>query len=289
MAYNLFLEFSRPIPVEDVTRYFEGRRWYRMLASAEYSNPNTGVDFSFTVVIDSRRIIGSALGVNFQMHSLRPHVFCLEAEHEIRSCANRFGASVFDPLDGSVMFDEEISTEALLRGWKTSGEIECREKLRGAGATYPVYAMPARQIGQSWHWNYQFESSERRFRWSASVPHAKLFAVNGVLYTGVVWYDSIPGLVPDVDIVIVIRHALASTGWRDFHEYCLLRQSDLDAVLAPLKDHGLPMLARRPMFHVSPAQIRGFVSSLMPSTDHIAFVPLGRVLDQELFMQHLDF
>ncbi|WP_176053404.1 hypothetical protein [Paraburkholderia caribensis] len=289
MAYNLFLDFCRPVSVDEVTAYFESRRWYRTLCDVvEYWNPNTGVDFSFNVVHDSHRSIDGAFGVNFQMHSLRPHVFCLEAEHEIRACANRFSATVFDPVSGSMMSDEEISTEALLRGWKNSGEIECRERLQGTGATYPVYAMPARQIGRSWHWNYQFEASERRFRWRVTVPHARLFAVNGVLYTGIVWYDSIPDLIPDVDVVIVVRHAMSLNEWHAFHEYCLLRQSDLDAVLAPLTDYGLPMLARRPLFHITPAQVRGFVSSLVPSTDHIAAVPLGRVLDQELFIQHLD-
>ncbi|WP_321871954.1 hypothetical protein [Paraburkholderia tropica] len=282
MSYDLFFEFQSPVQAEELGRYFAARPNYQSENGAFYQNPATGVYFKFTWPTDakgSRSFSRSAFNMNF----FRPHVFALEAEPEVRSFVERFSARVQDPQkDG--MGDGPYSTNGFLNGWNTGNEYACEAALTMQAPSHKFYTLPANEIERVWRWNFSIASTQASFGESLFVPRIMPLLINGELRTVVVWGDGIPELIPEVDMLLIIRDELAPVPANGVHQKdkCLVLQSSVNEILAPLSDDGFALRVRKPTYNVAPDAVRKFIRSLPQATDHITGVAMDSILDGEL-------
>src|ERR1051325_2662308 len=132
MSYDLYFKSrnqnSKPTPIEFV-EYFRQRKNYEVSnQQVVYQNETTGVYFVFDIGELSDMEDSDLLPLSFNLNYLRPHIFGLEAEPEIRSLVEKFSLLVSDDqLDG--MSDGEYSTEGFLRGWNKGNEFGYRSIL----------------------------------------------------------------------------------------------------------------------------------------------------------------
>ncbi len=104
------------------------------------------------------------------------------------------------------------------------------------------------------------------------------------LHTVVVWGDGIPELIPEVDMLLIIRDELAPVLANGVHQKdkCLVLQNSVNEILAPLSEDGYVLRVRKPTYNVAPDAVQKFIRSLPQTTDHIAGVAMDSILDGEL-------
>jgi len=282
MSYDLFFEFQSPVQAEDLDRYFATRPNYQSGNGAFYQNQATGVYFQFTWSADatgSRTVSRSAFNMNF----FRSHVFALEAEPEVRSFVERFSARVQDPQKEG-MGDGPYSTNGFLKGWNTGNEYAYEAILTMQAPSHKFYTLPANEIEWVWRWNFSIASTQASFGESLFVPRIMPLLINGELHTVVVWGDGIPELIPEVDMLLIIRDELAPVPANGVHQKdkCLVLQNSVNEILAPLSDDGYALRVRKPTYNVAPDAVRKFIRSLPQTTDHITGVAMDSILDGEL-------
>jgi hypothetical protein len=279
MSYDLYFDLSQPTLCADIERHFRERPHYQVNDAAVYQNANTGVYFQFNWPRDSA--VDRVSRVAFNMNYFRPHVFGLEAEPEVRAFVARFSPKVEDPQMGGMV---SYARERFLSGWNTGNEAAYGGILQMQQPTRKLYTLPSADLERIWRWNLLIEQTQAKFGQSLFVPRIMLLAVNGELTTAVAWGDGIPELIPEVQAVFVVRDELSSdsVAHNSAKDRCLIRQSALDAVLAPLVDSGYPLRVRSPSYNKPPAAVRTFIKSLAATSDHITGISFDSVLDREL-------
>ncbi|MBN3765267.1 hypothetical protein [Burkholderia sp. Ac-20365] len=279
MSYDLYFNFSDPIPGVEIERFFGGRANYQVNDGATYQNASTGVYFTF---LWSRDGNGNKVSrVSFNINYFRPHVFALEAEPELSAFVARFSPNIEDPqLHG--MGSGPYARERFLAGWNTGNEAAYDAILRMQQPSQKVYTLPSAELESIWRWNLLIGETQAKFGQSLFVPRIMMLAVNGELITIAVWGDGIPELIPEVQAVLVVRDALSPLKGSNTKDRCLVSQDKLDSILAPLANSGYPRRVRIPQYNEPPQAVRSFIQSLMPTSDHITGIPLESVLDREL-------
>src|SRR5436190_23953911 len=107
MSYDLYFcatDDRQPLTLSDLRAFFGARPHYQMNpGQAWYQNEDTHVYFSFEHSDDDGTVEPHPArysNVMFNMNFLRPHVFALEAEPEVRAFVEAFELAVDDPQEG---------------------------------------------------------------------------------------------------------------------------------------------------------------------------------------------
>lgn len=168
MSYDLYI-IPKAFDAEAIRAYFAARRFYEVgETQAFYSNPDTGVYFSFETVAAQRGEDEGALTpphVIFNMNFNRPHTFGLEAEPEVAAFISAFQCTVEDPQTEG-MGGPNYSRERFLSGWNFGNRYGVRTVLAHVSEP-PLTADPV-HIEEAWAWNYgraqlQKEAGENQF------------------------------------------------------------------------------------------------------------------------------
>lgn len=283
MYYSLFFEFVDTVPLCEVRAYFLGRFGYQVDGQiARYRHSDTGVSFSFDIVELVEGVHRTVTGVSFRLPFLRPHVFCLEAETEIREFLDRFCSKIFDQRAGSESYCG-FSTCEFMRRWRDGSHDAFALRLRGNGRGRPVYFLPGNELNRAWRWNSGVAEYGKIFGRSVEVPVIKLIALGGVVRTGIVLNEQIPCVVPNVDIVLVKRseNPQMTCVENTYSGYNVLRQHELDFVMGPLEEYCMPFRVRIPQPDDARC-IQALKQVLPPADMHIIEVAIEDVVEQEL-------
>ena len=167
MSYDLYLFPSEQesFGSEAFRALFEGRAHYALGdAQAVYRNPNTGVYFSFELVVPGPEAEedgdadedGAEAGewvedprfgapyIFFAVHLLRSHVFALEAAAELAALAEAAGPGLFDPQTG--LFADRFDPDAFLAGWREANAAEQADAVARAEALLAIPATPEEPV-----------------------------------------------------------------------------------------------------------------------------------------------
>ena len=280
MSYDLFFTFPQPVSKMEVETYFLGRPNFQCNGAAVYENADTGVYFSFNFETDDS-VQARRLRVAFNLNYFRPHIFGLEAEAEVRAFIERFQASVEDPqMHG--MGQGPYSTEKFFSGWNAGNAFGYQAIT--AQNKGPHLACPEAKMEAAWRWNSAKRVMQQKFADTLFVPTVMFGTVDGQLHSLVVWGDGIPMLMPQTDLVIIVRDQLAPKpffGQRS-KDMCLLRPDELDGLLGQFSEMGYPRPTRL-IEHIEPSrEITKFIGKLSPFKGQLKVVPVHTVLSQEL-------
>ena len=155
MSYDLYFKLRKPepLPFGAFAAHFQPRRNYKVLPQqAICQNEDTGVYFSFDLGKLQNEERTDLLPIKFNLNYMRPHVFALEAEPEVRMLVKRFDLLVIDPQIGG-MGEGEYSTDGFLAGWNKGNDIGYRAVL-DTHMDEVMLTLPAPRIEECWRWNY---------------------------------------------------------------------------------------------------------------------------------------
>jgi len=183
LSYDLYL-FPEAFDANALRDWFMARPNYEVEGEqASYTNPETGVDFSF-LIDDSAAPSEDEEApkgpyVSFNVNYFRPHAFGLEAELEVAAFLARFPGRIHDPQR---MGDGPYSREGFLEGWN-HGNRSAYTIMAKQGVDRPLTADPAR-IETAWAWNYSRAQLQAEAGASLFVPK-------------IVWVIPDPGAAPE--------------------------------------------------------------------------------------------
>ncbi|MET0551865.1 MAG: hypothetical protein ABW221_02435 [Vicinamibacteria bacterium] len=236
---------QEPPAVDRLREHFRSRRWYTDEGDQfSYASDDTGVYFSFDAggidagepsdTIDDG-LVPTCL--SFNINYFRPHVFGLEAAHELAAVCDRFSLLVDDPqLDG--MGRGAFTRERFLAGWNAGNLFGHRSLLSSGhdghvpiGHAEGAYSLPAATLERAWRWNYDRQQTQESFG-DVFVPKIAFVQQGGAARTFVVWGDAIPVALPDVDLLLMVRDELAPRRlFRRKRDVCLVAMADAEPVL----------------------------------------------------------
>jgi hypothetical protein len=289
MSYDLYF-VGRKLTEEEFSAYFRSRSYYKVEGSqALYQNEDTGVYFSFDRNRGMEKVDPQApdFDVSFNINFFRPHIFGLEAEPEVNAFINAFGFSVHDPQNHG-MGTGSYSSAGFFAGWNVGNEFGYQCILNNPQQNVASLATyPAERIEQIWRWNLNRNSVQAEFGESLFVPKIIFIRKDGKVASAIIWGDAIPTLIPKIDLVFVLRKALAPRVlFQKKEDKCLVGFSEVSRVLGRYLNHdyGLPsLLLPHPE---SPKEVRDFVSSMKPFAGKLEGISVDKVFDQELVDRH---
>jgi hypothetical protein len=300
MSYDLqfLVQAGQEPPTPDAIReHFRSRRWY---ADEEdhfaYANEDTGVYFSFDVgeldaepdPEDGSHAVDDGLEpacLSFNINYFRPHVFGLEAAHELAALSDRFGLLVDDPqVDG--MGRGIFTRERFLSGWNAGNLFGYRSLLASRHEGHiPIgpggaYSLPAETLERAWRWNYDRQRLQDAIG-DVFVPKIGFVHQDGKARTFVVWGDAIPVALPDVDLLVLVRDELAPRRlFRKKRDICLVAASEAEPVLRLGRRVGGP--SAHTLFERVHLKAVDFFRSRAPFTAPLDGLAQDQVLTREL-------
>jgi hypothetical protein len=216
MSYDLYL-FPRPgappLGRQAFLDYFEGDLYERSDDGVRYSNPDTGVYFTFSYSEGGEDDFRARPHVHFNLNYFRPHTFGLEAERVLTPFARHFDLVVDDPQTEG-MGQGEYTGEGFLRGWDAGNRFahQAMRAMRPAGGA-EVLALPAEVNRKLWDWNYhraRFSEELAEFEdVGVFAPCILFFREGGRARTFCVFPNLVPTAVPRVDRVFILRNELS--------------------------------------------------------------------------------
>jgi hypothetical protein len=279
---------------DEFVTYFTGRPNYAMDgAHAWYSNEDTGVYFSFdhdpqieppedwADVAEPDEIFRPTIA-SFTINLNRPSFFGVEAAGELEAFSRRFALIVHDDqIDGHV--SGSFSSEQFIGSWSATNRWACsavRETSEEKVLTYSGLLLQ-----KTWRWNFQRKATQDAVGEQVFVPKISFAATDGVVRTFAVWPDGISALVPEVDMLVLVRDALAHKRW--------FRRPSPATLLSGWSD-ALPLLSAYPRseepmthFHIRhdypPERVIEFFRRAWPIADkeHFTAIAPDMVLDGE--------
>lgn len=288
MSYDLFFRPSRgtgPSP-EELLAYFDGRARYRIEGTeAWYQNDDTGVYFVFEVGDQEEEEAAGLVPVAFNLNYVRPHVFGLEAELELARFVAHFDLLVRDPQTSGAG-EGAYSAERFLRGWDAGNELACRAGHRTPGDA-EVRHLPRETLDRVWRWNYTRDELYEQLEQDLFVPRILFAEHDGRLKLAVVWPDAIATVLPEVDLVILGRQALAPRRmFRSRPDHAVV---SFDAIRELISDFPLARGVwpyRTMAYDAPPRRIADFVRRQPRLEEGLGVVAPDAVLDSELFLRH---
>jgi hypothetical protein len=251
MSYDLrFLVAADQHPPEPraLREYFRSRRWYEDQGDQLwYANEDTGVYFSFGVGArddapdseEAAAAVGDGLVatcLSFNINYFRPHVFGLEAAQELAAVTARVSLLVDDPQVRG-MGRGAFGKAGFLAGWDAGNLAAHRALLSSAHDGHvPLapHSLPAATLERAWRWNDDRHTLQETLG-DVFVPRISFVQQDGQARTFVVWGDAVPVALPDVDLLLLVRDALAPRRlFRKTRDICLVATADAE----PLLRHG---------------------------------------------------
>ena len=151
--------------------------------------------------------------IAFNLNYMRPHVFGLEAEPEVRRLVEHFGLAVDDPQIHGVARGP-YSTARFLRGWNAGNLSAYRillDHLREHGddaGPRADDALSAATLETHWRWNYGRRALQQELGDDVFVPRVFYAQSDSGTKAFSVWTDAIPIALPMVDLLFLLRRDL---------------------------------------------------------------------------------
>jgi hypothetical protein len=288
MGYDLHLYRDQGQPSLDrneFARHFQGRPHYQTSETeAAYLNPDTGVHFQFCWSEDG--LDGVPGAICFSLNYLRPHVFGLEAEPEVRALVEEHQLVVQDGMywaAGRCPY----STEGFLRSWNTGNRLACESVLRGEDRPRRIWTLPSKRLRRCWRWNH--ERAERNAKLergedTAFYPQISFFADGDRVRTCVVWTEDIPTALPDVDYLRIVRlKSIADSR----HVLALVPRRQLAAVASHFEPRSGPLGCLMPRYSETPREILRFCARWNTLRREPEGLSLDEILERELVEEFL--
>jgi len=281
MSYDLYFTVKQSPPAaEDFENYFENRGKYEVSeAQAFYQNEDTGVYFTFDYGETGQADDEEADSLSFNMNYFRPHYFGLEAAPEVMAFIEAFDLDVIDP-QGDETTNGAFSLDDFLNSWNAGNRFAYRAILSSADgeelfvAPTEEYVYPAEELEKIWQWNFGREDLQRQVGETRFVPKI-MFLKNGEHpASAVVWPDACPIYLPKTDLLILVRHDLASQPLSadDHPELTIVKWQRLAPLLNAFPQGEDPLTFYKLEYDEPPAELREFVKSqpLVPLKEGMA-------------------
>lgn len=275
-----------PLPL--FHEYFARRPHYTVDRDhARYLNPATGVAFEFSFHPTASEYIAI-----FYVDYLRSHVFVLEARPEVAAFIEHFDLALYDPHDGG-MTHGTFEAEGMLRGYNHGNGQVHRRHLRERSPAASLPSLPCDEQRAIWRWN-----ASRELYWdylgraegcASAVPRIEFLHDPDRPHrvrTAVRWLQALPLALPQVDLVLYLRHPDAEPVVVSMHE--------LDPHLAgmPVREAGhvfrvgsedvvVSVAHRLVTYAVAPPDLVRALASGLPRADLSPLAP-HEVLDEEV-------
>lgn len=284
MSYDLYFlagEGKLRPDASALANYFRGRAHYEVTSTqALYDNENTGVYFGFDIDDVSSAEEPDFLA-SFNINYLRPHIFGLEAEPEVRHFIHHFGLSVSDPQNEG-MGEGAYSTEGFLRGWNVGNEFGYKSILSHYPEN-PVMTLAGHRIEECWRWNYERERLQLQLSENVFVPRFMFVEQDGVVKSVVVWPDAIPVAIPKADLVFIPRKdILPRRFFRQQEDTIIVEWDEIEKIIGvfPIQQGALPY--RLVNYQEPPADLINALRNLVTIEGKIEIIPVDSILDAEL-------
>ncbi len=285
MNYDLFFRpTAKTPPCNDhrFTNFFEGRENYRVEdGRADYVNENTGIFFSFEFDEGLEDPYGdpAAFPVCFSMNYLCPHVFGLEAEPEVRAFVEAFKLEVEDPQVGG-MGRGVYSGESFYRGWARGNEMALQLVLKDPPKA-PIFTLPTARLEACWRWNFNRKEELSRVGEEVFVPRLLFVIIDGEVKSLVTWTDGAPSILPEADIVALVRMDLSLV--EGAQEIVVLPFSEVEkGILQKFPIGDGPLRFWRLMYEEPPQTVVDFFTSFEAAPKRFEGISLGNILNGEL-------
>lgn len=287
MSYDLFFRArgERSPSEKELRAYFDGHHRYQLEGDqAWYQNEDTGVYFLFEFGNQGGEgdEVSDLLPISFNINYFRPHVFGLEAESELSRFIAQFELLVSDP-QMSGMGDGEYAAEGFLSGWNAGNELGYSVYLREQKGQRILH-LPTETIEQVWRWNYGRETFYERLGQDLFVPKIMFAEHEGRLKLAAAWPDAIPVVLPEVDLLILGRDALAPRRlFRKKPDYVVVNFDDIRKEIStfPRGDGAWPHLTLS--YEVPPADLQALFRRQPSFSGKLSIASPDSVLNSELF------
>jgi hypothetical protein len=270
--------------------WFSERAWYRLDGDlARFRNDDTGTEFTF-----ERRGEQTIFNINL----LRPGTFALEAEPELAAFAQAFQLRLQQPEEGQQPQGQQPqgqqpqgqqpqgqqppwSRERFLAAWHAANLKACRSALRDSPAAV-ARVLPAAEQQARWRWNLALSSLQARLAQRVYVPRIQVLELSGALRTAVIWGDAIPMVLPEVEMLVLVRDELAGMG-RPRPDFALADWAEVEPLLGQFERFDEP----RVQFLVRPPteELVSFFVGRQALLGRPVLVPPEQILDAELVQE----
>lgn len=282
MSYDLGFrkKNKEQLTTKEFEDYFLSRPNYEVAnGQAIYGNEDTGVYFIFEnyepgQVVEPVDSDGDDFFTSLTLNFVRPHIFALECEPEVRAFVEHFDFQIQDTQNEGNK-TEVYDTEAFFRGYNFGNKFSYKSILnQSLGAQ--SFTLPAEVLERHWRWNFHRNELQESLDEDIFVPKISYQKLNGELKSYVVWTDAIPAMFPEVDAVVVYRMSLApSTLFRKKQDYLIKDFSEILPFLGDKTPEGFRKLAFA-------EKVQKWVKSLPTSKQELDIVTVDKVLDREL-------
>lgn len=284
MSYDLFFRTrdGSSLDTQALADYFKQRPNYQVSEQqAIYENDATGVYFIFDIGDPGNEEDPGLAPLAFNLNYMRPHVFGLEAEPEVRALVDHFGLLVSDPqIDG--MGEGEFSTEKFLSGWNAGNEMGCRA-IFSRDPNHSAATMPTAQIEACWRWNMAKHALQETFDDSVFVPKLFFLRHGDGVRCAVVWPDGIPIAMPDSDLIVIQRKDVLPKRFLFSNEDVVIAErAEVERMLQefPVEQGALPY--RLLDYEVVPESVLACLRSLTATKEKPEAVATDHILNAEL-------
>ena len=224
MSFDLYLYPGGDQPPLDPERFLGALRGKLYTPSDDcvaYSNPDTGVEFTFTYYeggaeaegTDSKehsQAFRARPHVHFNLNYFRPHTFGLEAGRVLSRFARALKLRQYDPQNGDER--DAFDADAFLASYD-KGNQGAHKALRALGVGGDVLSLPAQLNRALWDWNYNREEIADDFLScdviDVFVPRIMFSREDRRARSFCLFPNLIPTAVPKVDRVLITRDKLA--------------------------------------------------------------------------------
>jgi hypothetical protein len=133
-----------------------------------------------------------------------------------------------------------------------------------------------------WRWNYARAGLQAEFGDARFVPRIVFMNFAGKVSSAAVWTDGIPAIIPEVDVLILVRKGLASDSSKKNGDRALLAWKRARPVLERYgsKTAGNSIVLDYDM--EPPRKLSAFIGSLTSRADELQFFRPEEVLEREL-------
>jgi hypothetical protein len=206
LSHDAFVLTSRDVPI---TRSTARKRGTRMKTPGVYFSfdydPRTDAPEDWDDIAAPGEVFRPRVA-SFNVNLIRPSFFGLEAAGELDAFSRRFGLIVHDDqIDGQVA--GAFSSEQFIDSWSATNRWACSAVRESSDENVLTY--PGDRLQKIWRWNFQRRATQEAIGDSVFVPKISFALTNDAVRTFVVWPDGIPALLPEVDVVVLVREALA--------------------------------------------------------------------------------
>jgi hypothetical protein len=272
----LFKPRRRPADAGSILGYFRDRGDYKVEGrQAVYSNPDTGVSFTFET--DE----ATEAGATFTLDDLRPSTFIREAEPEVAAFVRHFDWIVHDPQIGGLPEDAHDG-DRLVAAWNRRHDAALRDLLQDPTRRAGLLTLPQAVLDQAWRWNRNRRTLQREVGEAKFVPRIMFTLLDGAVSTASVWSDAIPMVFSSVDYIIVYRKAFAPRKLfkRPVPDWALIAWKDaLDALQSQVSERSPGTFEIT--YKSPPATVRAYMSGLKSLAQCPPLVAADKVLDRE--------